>query len=124
MKTDIMIIEAFRITGNILGNLHYRQVVQEIGERIKKGGQISDTIKNYPKFFPPIVTQMIIVGEQTGEIDSILEDLSLFYEEEVNSIMENLPSIIEPLLILVLGIGVGGMALAVIMPMYALTSAM
>lgn len=124
MKTDIMIIEAFRITGNVLGNLHYRKVVQEIGEKIKKGGQISDTIKNYPHFFPPIVTQMIIVGEQTGEIDSILEELSNFYEEEVNQIMENLPSIIEPLLILVLGIGVGGMALAVIMPMYALTNAM
>lgn len=124
MKTDIMIIEAFRITGNILGNLHYRKVVHEIGEKIKKGGQISDTIKNYPSFFPPIVTQMIIVGEQTGEIDSILEDLSMFYEEEVNEIMENLPSIIEPLLILILGIGVGGIALAVIMPMYALTDAM
>ncbi len=124
MKTDIMIVEAFRITGNTIGNLHYRQAIQEIGERIKKGGQISETLKKYPNFFPPIVTQMVIVGEQTGEIDSILEDLSTFYEEEVNQIMENLPSIIEPLLILALGIGVGGMALAVIMPMYSLTSAM
>jgi type IV pilus assembly protein PilC len=124
MKTDIMIVEAFRITGNILGNLHYRQVVQEIGEGIKKGGQINETLKKYPHFFPPIVTQMVIVGEQTGEIDSILEDLSVFYEEEVDHIMENLPSIIEPLLILALGIGVGGMALAVIMPMYSLTNAM
>lgn len=124
MKTDIMIVEAFRITGNILGNLHYRQVIQEIGERIKKGGQISETLKKHPQFFPPIVTQMVIVGEQTGEIDTILEDLSVFYEEEVDHIMENLPSIIEPLLILALGIGVGGMALAVIMPMYSLTNAM
>jgi type IV pilus assembly protein PilC len=124
MKTDIMITEAFRITGNTLGNLHYRHILEEVGEKIKKGGQISETLKRYPKFFPPIVTQMVIVGEQTGEIDNILEELSTFYEEEVNQIMENLPSIIEPLLILLLGIGVGGMALAVIMPMYSLTDAM
>ncbi len=124
MKTDIMITEAFRITGNTLGNLHYRRILEEVGEKIKKGGQISETLKRYPKFFPPIVTQMVIVGEQTGEIDNILEELSVFYEEEVSQIMENLPSIIEPLLILLLGIGVGGMALAVIMPMYSLTDAM
>ncbi len=124
LRTDIMIVEAFRITGNVLSNLHYRQIVEEIGEGIKKGGQISETMKKHPGFFPPIVTQMVIVGEQTGEIDSILEDLSSFYEEEVDQIMENLPSIIEPLLILVLGIGVGGMALAIVMPMYSLTNAM
>jgi type IV pilus assembly protein PilC len=123
MKTDIMIIETFRITSNVMGNLHYRQVTADIGAALKKGGQISEVIKKYPKFFPPIVVQMIVIGEQTGEIDSILEELAKFYEEEVDQIMENLPSIIEPLLILVLGIGVGGMALAVVMPMYSLTTA-
>ncbi|MFA5248728.1 MAG: type II secretion system F family protein [Patescibacteria group bacterium] len=123
LKTDIMIIETFRITASVLGNLHYRKVVSEIGLSIKRGGQISEVIKKYPKFFPPVVTQMIIIGEQTGEIDSILEELAKFYEEEVEQIMENLPSIIEPLLILILGAGVGGMALAVIMPMYSITSA-
>jgi type IV pilus assembly protein PilC len=122
LKTDIMIVETFRITSNVLGNLHYRKAIAEIAEKIKKGGQISETLKAYPAYFPPMVTQMIIVGEQTGEIDSILEELAKFYEEEVDQIMENLPSIIEPLLILVLGCGVGGMALAVVMPMYSITS--
>lgn len=122
LKTDIMIVNAFQITANTLGNLHYREAVMDISEKIKKGGQINEVIKNYPKFFPPMVTQMITVGEQTGEITDILEDLAVFYEEEVDQIMQNLPSIIEPILILLLGFGVGGIAIAIIMPMYSLTA--
>jgi type IV pilus assembly protein PilC len=122
LKTDIMIVNAFQITANTLGNLHYREAVMDISEKIKKGGQINEVIKNYPDFFPPMVTQMIAIGEQTGEITDILEDLAVFYEEEVDQIMQNLPSIIEPLLILLLGVGVGGIAIAIIMPMYSLTS--
>jgi type II secretory pathway component PulF len=124
LKTDIMIVNAFNITANIVGNLHYRRVIIEIGEQIKKGGQINETVRKYPKFFPPMVAQMIAIGEQTGEVSDILSDLAEFYESEVDQIMQNLPSIIEPLLILMLGLGVGSIAIAVIMPMYSLTEAM
>jgi type IV pilus assembly protein PilC len=122
LKTDIMIVNAFKITANVLGNLHYRKAVLDISDKIKKGGQISEVVKNYPRFFPPMVTQMITVGEQTGELSNVLEDLASFYEEEVDQIMQNLPSIIEPILILLLGVGVGAIAIAIIMPMYSLTS--
>ena len=124
LKTDIMIVNAFRITANIVGNLHYRKAIMDISDQIKKGGQINEVIKTYPQFFPPMVTQMITIGEQTGEISNILGDLAEFYEGEVDQVMQNLPSIIEPLLILLLGLGVGAIAIAVIMPMYALTAAM
>lgn len=123
LKTDIMIIKTFQITANVLGNLHYRQAVIEMSERIQKGSQINEVVTAYPKLFPPVVNQIISVGEQTGELDNILAELAGFYEGEVDKIMDNLPSIIEPLLILVLGCGVGAMAVAVIMPMYTLTSA-
>jgi type IV pilus assembly protein PilC len=123
LKTDIMIVNAFKITANVVSNLHYRKAILEISEQIKKGGQINEIIKNYPQFFPPMVTQMITVGEQTGEVTDILTDLADFYESEVDQIMQNLPSIIEPVLILMLGVGVGAIAIAVIMPMYSLTSA-
>ena len=123
LKTDIMIVNAFKITANVVSNLHYREAILEASEQIKKGGQINEVIKNYPRFFPPMVTQMITVGEQTGEISDILSDLAEFYESEVDQIMQNLPSIIEPVLILMLGLGVGAIAVAVIMPMYSLTSA-
>ena len=124
LKTDIMIIKSFQITAKVISNLHYRKVIMEMAEKIKKGGKLNEVIKTSPKLFPPVVTQMIAVGEETGELDNILIELAEFYEEEVDQIMENLPSIIEPLLILTLGLGVGGIAIAIIMPMYSITSAM
>jgi len=124
LKTDIMIIKSFQITAKVISNLHYRKVIMEMAEKIKKGGKLNEVIKTSPKLFPPVVTQMIAVGEETGELDNILIELAEFYEEEVDQIMENLPSIIEPLLILTLGLGVGGIAVAIIMPMYSITSAM
>ena len=124
LKTDIMIIKCFQITANVLGNLHYRKALEEMAVQIKKGTNINEIASQYPKLFPPMVVQMISIGEETGEIDTILMELAEFYEEEVNQVMENLPAIIEPLLILGLGVGVGGVAVAIIMPMYSLTSAM
>ena len=122
LKTDIMIIETFQITANVLGNLHYRKLILEMAHKIKKGGKLNEVIRSNPKLFPPVVTQMVAIGEETGELDNILMELAEFYEEEVDLIMENLPAIIEPLLILVLGLGVGGVAVAIIMPMYAITT--
>lgn len=123
LKTDIMIIKSFQITANVLGNVYYRDALNEMGNKIKKGGTINEVIANYPELFPPVVAQMIAVGEETGELDYILEELAEFYEGEIDQIMNNLPAIIEPVLILILGLVVGGMAVAVIMPMYSLTSA-
>ena len=122
LKTDIMIIKSFQITANVLGNVHYRAAINDIGDKIKKGTPINEVVGTYPKLFPPIVTQMISIGEQTGELDSILQELAEFYEEEVDAVMESLPSIIEPVLILVLGSAVGVMAVAIVMPMYSITT--
>ncbi|MDP2830599.1 MAG: type II secretion system F family protein, partial [bacterium] len=124
LKTDIMIIKTFQITASVLGNLHYRKALEEMSEKIKKGSQINEIVASYPQLFPPVVYQMIAVGEETGELDNILSELAEFYENEIDQIMSNLPSIIEPVLILVLGCGVGAMAVAIIMPMYSITQAM
>ena len=123
LKTDIMIIKCFQITANVLGNLHYRQALNDMAQMIKKGGKLNEVIKTYPNLFSSVVVQMVAIGEETGELDNVLIELAEFYEEEVDQIMENLPSIIEPLLILMLGVGVGGMAISIIMPMYSLTTA-
>lgn len=121
LKTDIMIVKTFQITAEVMGNVHYKAALLDMSQKIKKGEKLSEVINNYPKLFTPIVTQMVAIGEETGELDNILVELAEFYEEEVDQIMENLPSIIEPLLILFLGGGVGGVAVAIIMPMYTLT---
>jgi type IV pilus assembly protein PilC len=121
LKTDIMIIKTFQITASTLGNLHYREALNSAAEAIRKGVAINEVIGQYPSLFPPLVIQMIAIGEQTGQVDDILGELAEFYEEEVDQVLDTLPSIIEPVLILVLGAGVGGVAVAIIAPMYSLT---
>lgn len=122
LKTDIMIIKSFQITSQVLGNVHYREAVLEISGKIKKGGSINEIIASYPKLFPPVVVQLTAVGEETGELDYVLEELAEFYEGEIDQTMNNLPAIIEPVLILLLGLVVGGIAISIITPMYSLTS--
>jgi type IV pilus assembly protein PilC len=122
LKTDIMIIKTFQITANVTGNLHYRRALIKMSQEIQKGGSIHKVVEKEEKLFPPVVSQMIAIGEETGEIDTILEELAEFYEGEVREIMNSLPSIIEPILMIVLGVVVGAMAVAIVMPMYSLTS--
>jgi len=123
LKTDIMIVKTFEITAGVLGNVYYRQALNEMSEKVQKGGSIYEIISSYENLFPPVVIQMISVGEETGELAYILEELAQFYEGEVDEIMNSLPSIIEPILILVLGSAVGVMAVAIMMPMYSIGSA-
>ncbi len=121
LKTDIPIVQSFEITSRILGNVLFKNALLDAKEKIKKGVSIKESLGPYFKLFPPVVLQMISVGEETGALDNILEESASFYEEDVRQTMENLPSIIEPVLMVILGIGVGGMAVAVIMPMYSLS---
>jgi len=121
LKTDIPIVQTFQITARVLNNELYRQALLQSSEKIKKGIAIKEIIKNYPDLFSPVVIQMVAVGEETGSLDTILDELASFYEDEVSQIMNNLPSIIEPIIIIILGIGVAWMAIAVIMPLYSLS---
>ena len=123
LKTEIPIVESFQITSKTLGNYYYQEIMKNAAELLKKGVSVTQALKDNEKLFPPIVTQMISVGEESGSLDSILENLAVFYEEEVTDVMNNLSSIIEPVLILLLGLGVGAIAVSVIMPMYSLTQA-
>ena len=122
LKSDILVTRSFRITANVLNNLLYREAIKEMGTKVEKGYQINTLLSDYPSLFPPVVHEVVAVGEKTGELDDMLVELAEHYEGEVDNTMENLPSIIEPILILILGVGIGGMAIAIILPMYSLTS--
>jgi len=124
IKTDIPIVETFKITSKILGNIYYQEALQSSSERLVKGESMAKILESYPKLFPPVVCEMTAVGEETGAVDDILKDLAIFYEEEIDETMKTLPSVIEPILMIVLGFGVGAMAVAIIMPMYSLTQQM
>lgn len=123
LKTDIPIVKSFTITSKTLGNYYYKTVVGIASENLKKGSTITSTLTQNEELFPPLITQMVAVGEDSGSLDTILENLAQFYEEDVTETMANFSSIIEPILILLLGLGVGAVAVAVIMPIYSLTQA-
>lgn len=123
LGTDIPVVQAFTITSQVVGNVHYRNAIIEASEKIKKGATIAESLSDYKRLFPPLVVQMTLVGERSGNIDTMLGDIASFYEAQVDNVLDSLSSIIEPVLILILGFMVGGIALAVITPMYALTQA-
>ncbi len=121
LKTDIPVVKALEITSGVTGNIHYKSAILATGELIQKGGTISQSLEDYPLLFPPLVVQMTLVGERSGNVDGLLGDIAEFYEAQVDNILDSLSSIIEPILILMLGGMVGGIALAVMTPMYSLT---
>ena len=123
LKSTIPIIEAVDISSEICSNTGYQDSLKVAGEKIKQGINLSQTLREFDKLFPPMVTEMVMVGERTGEIDKLLEELAKFYSNEVDKTMKNFSTIIEPVIIILLGLGVGGIAVAVVMPIYSLTQA-
>jgi type IV pilus assembly protein PilC len=121
LATDIPIIQTFQIIGRTLGSAHYRRSIDEASQSLRTGTSISRVLSHYPKLYPPLVEQMISVGEESGTLDEVSGDLANFFEEEVDQTMSNLSTIIEPILLLILGVGVAGMALAILLPIYSLS---
>ncbi|MCX6779336.1 MAG: type II secretion system F family protein [Candidatus Magasanikbacteria bacterium] len=123
LKSAIPIIDALHITADVVSNMLFKDALQDTSQKIKTGRPISDVLAEYPKLFPPLVTQMIMVGEKSGTLENLLNELSTYYNDEVDQILKNISTIIEPVIILTLGLVVGGLAVAVIMPMYSLSQA-
>jgi len=121
LRTDIPVIQAFHVTSDVLANVHFKAATLDAAERIKKGETISAALGAHGKLFPPLVVQMVLVGERSGTVDTLLADIATFYEKQVDQVLDNLASVIEPVMILMLGGMVGGIALAVITPIFALT---
>ncbi len=124
IQTDIAIVETLTITSKVLGNSVYKAAFLDAAEKVKKGQKLASIFKEYPNIFPSSVIQMISVGEETGALDSILKNLADFYEEEVTETMNNLPTIIEPVLMLLIGSAVGLIAVSIMLPMYSITQNM
>lgn len=122
LKTDIPIVKTFAVVSMTLGNHYYRQVINEASEKLRKGISVSSVLIEYPKLFPPMVSQIFVTGEATGTLDTIITEIAEFYDADVDETLGNLSTIIEPVLILVLGAGVAGLAVAVLLPMMSLSS--
>lgn len=116
------IVQALDITGKIVGNTVYEDIIEEAKQEVQKGNQISQILQKYPAEFPPVFTQMVFVGEKSGTLDKTLSNIVSFYQKEVERTVEAFLSIIEPSLIVVLGLVVGGLLASVLLPLYQLSS--
>lgn len=123
IASGVSLPRALEITAGTLGNIYYRTALLEIKEKVKKGEKFSDALQRYDKIYPTTVIQMIAVGEETGETSGILIKLANFYENEVSEATRNLASVIEPVLMLLIGGVVGFFAISMVQPMYSMMDA-
>jgi type IV pilus assembly protein PilC len=117
----IPIIQSLQIIANIINNVIYRDIVLRASEELANGKSISDSLQGHPEF-PPIVTQMVHVGEETAQLDDILSKLASFYEKEVDDRVSILTTLLEPVIMIILGVGVGALIAGVLLPIYNLAS--
>ncbi len=113
------IVKALDIISNTLGNTFYKESVKDACEEMQKGIALSEVIRKYDKLYFPLMMHMIEVGEETGTLQNTLEQIAEFYEEEVEQVTSNMSSIIEPVLMLMIGGAVGFFAVSMIQPMYS-----
>ena len=120
MSAGVAVLEALEVTGAAIGNLVIEAELKEAAKAVKNGKQLSESLRQ-SKYFPAIVPQMLAVGEETGQIDTILIKVADFYEEEVDAVIDGLSSLIEPIMIIVLGGVVGVIAASVMGPISSLS---
>jgi len=112
------IAEALQTVGEIVENSCYQKVIFEARDRVRKGEPISKVLAEASEVFPPIFTQMVLVGERTGTLDTTLMNIVSFYKGEIDRTIDNLLNILEPALIIILGVVVAGLMLAILVPLY------
>lgn len=121
LGAGISLVESLRIVAKVAGNEQYYQAFNKIAERVQKGFSIANSFDE-TGIFPPIVNQMVETGEATGKLDEVLLRVAEYFSKEAEQSVKALTSAIEPLIMIVLGIGVAFLVIAVIMPIYNLTS--
>lgn len=122
LLSGISVVEAIHITSSVVGNAAYRAVIESVATDVKDGSSISDALGKHPEI-PGIMVAMTKVGEETGELGKILSTLAKFYNREVTTAVDTLVGLIEPVMIVFLGVGVGVLLAAVLIPIYNLAGA-
>jgi type IV pilus assembly protein PilC len=124
IESGVPIVQGLQIVAGTLSNIHFYKSLFESASLVQKGAQLSQSIKNYPQLYPVMVSQMMEVGEETGTLGEILGKLADFYEEDISNVTKGLASIIEPILMVVIGAAVGFFAISMVQPMYSIMEGM
>ncbi len=120
LGSGVDVIQSIEITEEVLQNVFYKQILRTARDRVEQGTALSETFIERADLYPVLVGEMILVGEETGQISGMLGELAIFYETEVERKTKDLSTIIEPLLMVVIGGSVGFFALALIAPIYSI----
>ena len=120
IRSGVPILEVLNIVGNTCGNVVMEKAIRVAASDIEKGEGISSSLSKHP-VFPTMIIRMMTAGEQTGKIDSMLERVADFLDEEIETTLSGLTSLIEPLLIVFLGVVVGGIVIAMFLPIFKMS---
>ncbi len=120
ISSGLPIVRALEITGKIVGNDVYKTIILKTQDGVKRGEPMSSILSRYQEFFPPLFIQMTVVGERTGQLDSALMNIVNFYQRDVERTLDSFVSLLEPILIIGLGIIVAGLVMAFLLPIYRL----
>lgn len=123
ISSGVPITRALEILAGALGNVYYQEAMRAAAEKVTKGGTVSEALLDYTQLYPILIIQMIEVGEETGQTSEILLKLADFFEEEVANTTKNLTTIIEPVVMLLIGGAIGFFAVSMIQPMYTMLDA-
>ena len=120
IKGGIPIAQAIEISGHTIGSILYRDALHEASESLRRGELLSQALEQRENFFPPLVSQMVAVGENTGRLDEMFDRISTFYTRDVDSLVSSLVELIQPALILLVGALVGLLFASILLPIYNL----
>lgn len=119
--TGSLVVESLNESADVVGNMYYRSAILDLGRKVEKGVTIGDAMLSDP-LFPPIIVEMVKIGEQTGKLDDSLLRVSEYFEREVEQTIKTLTTAMEPFIMIILAVGVGFLILSIITPIYNLIS--
>jgi type IV pilus assembly protein PilC len=119
LTAGVNVIQGLEITEEVLQNSYYKDVVSAVKKRVQKGSPMAEVFIENEKLYPPLVGELVAVGEETGNLPTMLQEIAGYYEKEVDQKTKNMSTIIEPLLMLVVGGAVGYFAVAMLQPIYS-----
>lgn len=122
LSSGVDMVAAISITQDVLQNSYYKEAFAEAEQEIQKGAAVSAVFARYEHLFPPMVNEMIAVGEETGKLPAMLLQIAVFFENEVDQKTKDMSTIIEPFLMVIIGAAVGFFAVSMITPIYSLSS--
>jgi type IV pilus assembly protein PilC len=118
LKTGMGIVDILEACRAAMTNAEFRSSLENAKDQMRKGNRLYLTLRRFPRLYPQIAVELIAIGEETGTLEEVSGDLADYYEERVSATLENMPALIEPALIFIMGVGVAIIAIAIMMPMY------